>query len=71
MSEKLESDICIIGGGSGGLVVAAVAAQLGVPTVLVEKDKMGGGLPEYGLCAVESPAGGRPCGLGGAFWREF
>ena len=42
MSERLETDICVIGGGSGGLVVAAVAAQLGVPTILVEKHKMGG-----------------------------
>ncbi len=38
----LKTDICIIGAGSGGLVVAAVAAQLGVETILIERDKMGG-----------------------------
>jgi pyruvate/2-oxoglutarate dehydrogenase complex dihydrolipoamide dehydrogenase (E3) component len=35
-------DICIIGAGSGGLSIAAAAAQLGRKVVLVEKGKMGG-----------------------------
>ena len=38
----LKPDICIIGAGSGGLSVAAGAAQLGLDVVLLEKDKMGG-----------------------------
>ena len=38
----LTPDICIIGGGSGGLSVAAACASLGVSVVLVEKHKMGG-----------------------------
>jgi pyruvate/2-oxoglutarate dehydrogenase complex dihydrolipoamide dehydrogenase (E3) component len=42
MSEILTPDICVIGGGSGGLSVAAAAAAFGVPVVLVERDKMGG-----------------------------
>ena len=36
------ADIAVIGAGSGGLSVAAVAAQLGCRTVLVERDRMGG-----------------------------
>lgn len=44
----LKTDICIIGAGSGGLVVAAVAAQLGIDTVLIERDKMGGDCLNYG-----------------------
>jgi pyruvate/2-oxoglutarate dehydrogenase complex dihydrolipoamide dehydrogenase (E3) component len=35
-------DICIIGAGSGGLSVAAGAAQMGAKVVLVEKGEMGG-----------------------------
>jgi pyruvate/2-oxoglutarate dehydrogenase complex dihydrolipoamide dehydrogenase (E3) component len=35
-------DLCIIGAGSAGLSVAAVAAQLGVRVVLIERDRMGG-----------------------------
>ena len=35
-------DICIIGAGSGGLSVAAGAAQLGLKTVLLERAEMGG-----------------------------
>ncbi len=36
------ADLCIIGGGSAGLSIAAGAAQLGASVVLVEQDKMGG-----------------------------
>ena len=42
MGETLRADICVIGGGSGGLSVAAGAAQMGARTILIEKDKMGG-----------------------------
>lgn len=43
MSDKiLTPDICIIGAGSGGLSVAAGAAQLGLKTVLLESGDMGG-----------------------------
>ena len=42
MVETLTPDICVIGGGSGGLSVAAAAAAFGVPAVLIERHKMGG-----------------------------
>jgi pyruvate/2-oxoglutarate dehydrogenase complex dihydrolipoamide dehydrogenase (E3) component len=42
MAEELTPDICVIGGGPGGIALAAGAARLGVPVVLVEKGKMGG-----------------------------
>ncbi|MCB1479186.1 MAG: FAD-dependent oxidoreductase [Tepidamorphaceae bacterium] len=48
MSETIKTDICVIGGGSGGLSVAAAAAAFGVPVVLVEKGKMGGDCLNYG-----------------------
>lgn len=48
MSNILTPDICVIGGGSGGLTVAAVAASFGVDVVLVEKGKMGGDCLNYG-----------------------
>jgi pyruvate/2-oxoglutarate dehydrogenase complex dihydrolipoamide dehydrogenase (E3) component len=38
----LDVDIAVIGAGSGGLSVAAGAAQLGASTVLIEKHLMGG-----------------------------
>ncbi|MDY0870736.1 dihydrolipoyl dehydrogenase family protein [Dongia rigui] len=38
----LTPDICVIGAGSGGLTVAAGAAQLGASVVLVEEGEMGG-----------------------------
>jgi pyruvate/2-oxoglutarate dehydrogenase complex dihydrolipoamide dehydrogenase (E3) component len=48
MAETLIPDICVIGGGSGGLSVAAAAAAFGVPVVLVEKGKLGGDCLNYG-----------------------
>ena len=41
-------DLCVIGAGSGGLSVAAAAAQLGVSVVLIEKGRMGGDCLNYG-----------------------
>ena len=48
MSETIIADLCVIGGGSGGLTVAAVASQLGLVTVLIERGKMGGDCLNYG-----------------------
>ena len=48
MPEPLTPDICVIGGGSGGLSVATAAAAFGVPVVLIEKGKMGGDCLNYG-----------------------
>lgn len=42
MSHQITPDLCVIGAGSGGLSVAAAAAQLGVDVVLIERGKMGG-----------------------------
>jgi len=47
-------DIAIIGGGSGGLSVAAGAAQLGARTLLIEKAKMGGDCLNYGCVPSKS-----------------
>ena len=48
MSTVLTPDVCIVGGGSAGLVVAAGAAQLGLDVVLVERGLMGGDCLNYG-----------------------
>ena len=48
MAEELTPDICVIGGGPGGIAVATGAAALGVPVVLVEKAAMGGANLAYG-----------------------
>ena len=42
MKRNIKADLCIIGAGSGGLSVAAGAAQLGRKVVLIEKGEMGG-----------------------------
>jgi pyruvate/2-oxoglutarate dehydrogenase complex dihydrolipoamide dehydrogenase (E3) component len=44
----MNPDICVIGGGSAGLSVAAGAAQLGAETVLIEAGAMGGDCLNYG-----------------------
>lgn len=40
--DVIKADVCVIGAGSGGLSVAAGAAQLGAKTVLIERGTMGG-----------------------------
>jgi len=44
----LTPDVCVVGGGSAGLVVAAGAAQLGLDVVLVERALMGGDCLNFG-----------------------
>lgn len=48
MAKTIQTDICVIGGGSGGLSVSAGASQMGADTVLLEKGKMGGDCLNYG-----------------------
>ena len=63
MAETLAPDICVIGGGPGGLSVAAAAAAFGVPTVLIERGEMGGDclntgcVPSKALLAAAKRAG--------------
>ena len=45
---RIETDICIIGAGSGGLSVAAGAVQMGARVVLVEGHLMGGDCLNFG-----------------------
>jgi len=48
MSKRIKTDLCIIGGGSGGLSVAAGAVQMGARVVLVEGGLMGGDCLNHG-----------------------
>lgn len=41
-SKIIETEVCVIGAGSGGLSVASGTAQLGLKTVLIEAAEMGG-----------------------------
>lgn len=50
----VEYDIVIIGGGSGGLVVASAAAQLKAKVALVEKDRLGGDCLWFGCVPSKS-----------------
>src|SRR5258708_18515285 len=54
MAEVLLPDLCVMGAGAGGLDAAAGAAAFGVPVVLVEKARMGGGWLNTG--SVQSSA---------------
>jgi len=47
-SETITADICVIGGGPGGLSVAAAGAAFGRKVVLIERHKMGGDCLNYG-----------------------
>ncbi len=49
-----QADITVIGGGPGGYVCAIRAAQLGMKTVIVEMDKLGGECLNYGCIPSKS-----------------
>lgn len=46
--KRIKTDVLVIGAGSGGLSVAAGAAQMGADVVLLEGHKMGGDCLNYG-----------------------
>ncbi|HEY6335750.1 MAG TPA: FAD-dependent oxidoreductase [Alphaproteobacteria bacterium] len=54
MAQTLEVDICVLGAGSGGLVVAAAAGLLGRPVALIERGRMGGDCLNYGCVPSKS-----------------
>jgi len=54
MRGSLTPDLCIIGGGSGGLAVAAGAAQMGAEVLLIERGQMGGDCLNFGCVPSKS-----------------
>jgi len=48
MAEKIRTDLCVIGAGSGGLSVAAGASQMGADVTLLERGAMGGDCLNFG-----------------------
>ncbi len=51
---RTDADLCIIGAGSGGLSVAAAAAQMGARTILIERGRMGGDCLNFGCVPSKS-----------------
>jgi pyruvate/2-oxoglutarate dehydrogenase complex dihydrolipoamide dehydrogenase (E3) component len=51
---RIETDLCVVGAGSAGLVVAAGAAQMGARVVLIESDRMGGDCLNFGCVPSKS-----------------
>src|SRR5271157_6303467 len=47
-------DITIIGGGSGGLTAARIAASLGANVLLIDKERLGGDCLNYGCVPSKS-----------------
>jgi pyruvate/2-oxoglutarate dehydrogenase complex dihydrolipoamide dehydrogenase (E3) component len=54
MTQSLAPDLCVIGAGSGGLSVAAGAAQMGAEVVLIERGPMGGDCLNFGCVPSKS-----------------
>ena len=54
MAVNLRTDICVLGGGSAGLSIAAGAAQMGADTVLIEGGEMGGDCLNFGCVPSKS-----------------
>jgi pyruvate/2-oxoglutarate dehydrogenase complex dihydrolipoamide dehydrogenase (E3) component len=76
MTSPLRPDICVIGAGAGGLVVASGAAMMGARVVLVERGEMGGDCLNYGcvpskalIAAADSVVAGRESARFGVTYR--
>src|SRR6201987_3193022 len=54
MTSAITPDLCVIGAGSGGLAVAAGAAQMGAEVVLIERGAMGGDCLNFGCVPSKS-----------------
>ena len=81
MDGVAKADLCVIGGGSGGLSVAAGAAQMGAKVVLFEGGRMGGDCLNYGCVpskallaaakAAKAAGGNAQMGVGGDATVDF
>lgn len=71
MTKYIKTDLLVIGGGSGGLSVAAGAAQMGADVTLLEGHKMGGDCLNYGCvpskALIASGKAAHALGAGQAF----
>jgi pyruvate/2-oxoglutarate dehydrogenase complex dihydrolipoamide dehydrogenase (E3) component len=73
---RIDTDICVIGAGSGGLSVAAGAVQLGARVVLIEAGEMGGDclnagcVPSKALIAAAKAAEAQRRGFRGVAGNE-
>ena len=73
---RIETDICVIGAGSGGLSVAAGAVQMGARVVLIEAGEMGGDclnagcVPSKALIAAAKAAEAQRRGFRGVAGHE-
>ncbi len=74
--QLIETDICVIGAGSGGLSVAAGAVQMGARVVLIEAGEMGGDclnagcVPSKALIAAAKAAEAQRHGFRGVAAQE-
>ena len=50
----IEADVAVVGGGPGGYVCGIRAAQLGLKTVVIEADRLGGECVNYGCIPSKS-----------------
>lgn len=67
MAERIKVDLCVIGGGSGGLSVASGAVQMGASVVLLEGHKMGGDCLNYGCVPSKALLHAAKSGMG---WQD-
>src|SRR5215472_14982792 len=51
---RTQYDLAIIGGGSGGLTAARIAATLGANVLLIDKERLGGDCLNYGCVPSKS-----------------
>jgi pyruvate/2-oxoglutarate dehydrogenase complex dihydrolipoamide dehydrogenase (E3) component len=71
VAERIDCDICVIGGGSGGLSVAAGASLLGARAVLIERAHMGGDCLNFGCVPSKALLAAAKAAAGAARAKRF
>ncbi|MBN2507117.1 MAG: FAD-dependent oxidoreductase [Verrucomicrobia bacterium] len=69
-AEVMESDVCVYGGTSGGVIAAVQAARLGKSVALVEPGRHVGGMTSGGLGRTDTGNVGTIGGLSREFYRR-
>ncbi|MDP1589984.1 MAG: FAD-dependent oxidoreductase, partial [Prosthecobacter sp.] len=70
MAHAIESDVCVYGGTSGGVIAAVEAARLGKKTVLIESTHRLGGMSSGGLGMTDNGSTDTIGGLSREFYQR-
>src|SRR4030095_3122345 len=70
-AERIDTDVCVFGGTSGGIAAAVQAGRMGKTAVIVEPSGNLGGLTTGGVCATDIGNKAASGGIAREFYRRI